>query len=244
MPPRDETRAAAHLRRAASASENYAAAARAGGRSTRRAAAWSCRRASSAPSGRGSSRTCGRRARGWLSWFVSPAPPRRSRARPSSCSSAPRSWPARAARADAGSARRGHGSGARTGARADPARRPRRASRSIADGAGRARERRRRARRSTSRASARAPSSWWRPTGSIGRPPMRPATRHRELLDELERVLVDIAASPDQVIVAASSRTCGTASSRATCCSRFAWCRPKFVSGRRQAHPAASGPAL
>ena len=48
--------------------------------------------------------------------------------------------------------------------------------------------------------SARAPSSWSPPTASIGRRRWQPATDGIvDLLDELERVLVDIAASPEEL---------------------------------------------
>ena len=53
-----------------------------------------------------------------------------------------------------------------------------------------------------------------------------------ELLDEIERVLTEVAASP-QTGRRAISPTCGAASNRATCCSRCASSRRKFVNGRK-----------
>ena len=116
----------------------------------------------------------GRQRRGWISWFVF-SPARLAWAGAVVVLIAGAFFAGRLSRATvpapAGADRNRRGS-----PRADPARRPRRSPRSVADDAGRAGERGRRRRASTSRRSARAPSSSWPPTGCIGRPRRRPAT--------------------------------------------------------------------
>ena len=118
-------------------------------------------------------------------------------------------------------------------ARADPARRSRRAPRSIADDAGGARERGRRRRASTSRRSARAPSSW------CGQPAVsadRGGDRRRgagAVLDELERVLVELAASPDAMLGRGPRRVRRRIECRGPALQGARACRRRCASGRR-----------
>ena len=77
----------------------------------------------------------------------------------------------------------------------------------------------------TSPASGTAPSSSCRPTGSIAQTAAATGDASVvELLDQLERVLVDVAASPSDLVGRARWTTSGGGSSPAACSSRCAWC--------------------
>ena len=120
-----------------------------------------------------------------------------------------------------------------SGARADPARRPRRTPRSVAACARRAGERgwRRAATVAGERDRAEqlvSANRLYRQTAAADRRRVG-----RRLLDQLERVLVEVAASPDRIPSSRAWTTSGGGSSRAACCSRCVWCLRNSRSGGR-----------
>ena len=195
----DQRNATGHLQECASCRSEYARLQRVLGVDRRdRGARSICRRHSNARCGRGSSPTLQTRAArlGGVAADVAGAAGARRRGRRARRRRLLRRAGALAVR-DALAGDRGRDAGG-ADARAHPAHRGRRASRSIADGAGRARERGRRCQRAIFRASGRAPSSWWPTAGCIDRPPTTPATSAlSQLLDEIERVLTEVAATPE-----------------------------------------------
>ena len=205
---REERNAPAHLQRARRATTSYARLQRVlgVGRRDARSPVGAAADTSSARCGRGSSRICEPRAArlGVVARLLAGAAGARGRSsllvgrrfiagRSLSPPAAPS--PADRGRDAAGTAPRAHS-----------ARRSRRASRSIADGAGRARQRRRRrTRRHLGRARARRAAGRRQPALSADREATGDAGVS-DLLDELERVLVDVAASPEQVVAGSRRR--------------------------------------